>query len=45
MQSFSGGYDADVMALFDPVVSVKAKTSHGSTGTAKVEAVVKSANS
>lgn len=45
MQSFSGGYDADVMALFDPVVSVKAKTSHGSTGTAKVEAVAKFANS
>lgn len=38
MQTFSGAYDADVMALFDPVVSVKAKTSHGSTGTAKVKA-------
>ena len=45
MQNFSGGYNSDVLALFDPVVSVKAKTSHGSTGTAKVEAVAKSANS
>jgi argininosuccinate lyase len=42
MQSFSTEYDSDALALFDPVVSVNAKTSHGSTGTAKVKAVAES---
>ncbi|MFA6213172.1 MAG: argininosuccinate lyase [Candidatus Obscuribacterales bacterium] len=40
MQGFSKEYTEDALALFDPVVSVKAKTSHGSTGTAKVKAVI-----
>ncbi len=42
LQQFSKEYEHDALALFDPVVSVTAKTSHGSTGVAKVQAVAAS---
>ncbi len=44
LQSFSKEYELDALALFDPVVSVTAKTSHGSTGAAKVKAVAAANN-
>ncbi len=42
LQNFSKEYETDALALFDPVVSVTAKTSHGSTGAAKVKEVAHS---
>jgi argininosuccinate lyase len=39
LQKFSVHFAADALALFDPIISVQAKTSHGSTGEAKVKAV------
>ena len=39
LQKYSIYFEADARDLFDPLVSVKAKTSHGSTGMGRVVAV------
>lgn len=36
-QKFSGKFGVDTHSLFDPIASVQAKISHGSTGTGKVK--------
>jgi len=40
LQNFSQEYGIEALALFDPLVSVTAKSSHGSTGLARVTEVV-----